>query len=270
MTTTPSSPPGARDATTPVWLGVSVPDVRTLVTRLSTPRGVFGVGSVALLVALWAAAVPRPARSVNVFLYNGPVQQEGYDDTANPTQSEFLGPKFVGSRRPAQGLEGILGYAVAGMLAVILVVCLVLVVRGFLESRRRPPPAPDAAPDLDLAELALAVSSGQDARLTALSSGTPAEGVIAAWAHLEATLHAAQVPLTSARTSTEVTLEVLGRFDVDDATLRGLAELYREARWSRHALTEDDRARAAAAYRDLSAAVASAASAAPVAGGRRG
>lgn len=226
-----------------------------------------GVGAVALLVALWAAAVPRPPRSISDELFGGPVRQVGYDDTANPLASEFLGPRFVGARRAAQGLEGVLGYAVAGMLALVLVVCLVLVVRAFVESRHRPPPAADAAPDLDLAELALAVSAGEDARLAALSSGTPAEGVIAAWAHLEAALHGAKVPLTAARTSTEVTLDVLSRFDVDDATLRGLAELYREARWSRHALTEDDRSRAAAAYRDLAAAVGAAA--AP-GGGRRG
>jgi hypothetical protein len=48
---------------------------------------------------------------------------------------------------------------------------------------------------------------------------------------------------------------VLRRFAVDPATLRTLADLYREARWSRHELTEDDRARAEEAYRALDVAV---------------
>jgi hypothetical protein len=50
-----------------------------------------------------------------------------------------------------------------------------------------------------------------------------------------------------------VSVDVLRRFAVDPETLTTLAGLYREARWSRHPLTEDDRARAAAAYRTLDA-----------------
>jgi hypothetical protein len=37
--------------------------------------------------------------------------------------------------------------------------------------------------------------------------------------------------------------------------LQTLADLYREARWSRHPLTEDDRARAFSSYRALDAAM---------------
>ena len=111
------------------------------------------------------------------------------------------------------------------------------------------------APDLDLEALALAVSGDASQRLDALSVGTPAQGIIAAWTHLEATLHETGLPLPPSRTSTEVSLDVLRRFSVDEATLRTLADLYREARWSRHPLTEDDRSRAAAAYGALDAAL---------------
>ena len=99
------------------------------------------------------------------------------------------------------------------------------------------------------------MSGDASQRLDALSVGTPAQGIIAAWTHLEATLHEAGVPLPPSRTSTEVSLDVLRRFSVDEATLRTLADLYREARWSRHPLTEDDRSRAAAAYGALDAAL---------------
>ena len=75
--------------------------------------------------------------------------------------------------------------------------------------------------------------------------------MVAAWVHLEATLHDAGVTLSPSRTSTEVTLDALRRFDVDPDTLGTLADLYREARWSRHPLTEQDRARAEEAYRAL-------------------
>ena len=90
-------------------------------------------------------------------------------------------------------------------------------------------------------------------RLESLSYGTPAQGIIAAWARLEATLRDVGVPLSASRTASEVCVEVLARFDVAPDALRTLADLYREARWSRHRLTEEDRARAAAAYRALDA-----------------
>ena len=46
---------------------------------------------------------------------------------------------------------------------------------------------------------------------------------------------------------------MLTRFAVAPDVLRTLADLYREARWSRHPLTEADRATAATAYRALDA-----------------
>lgn len=247
-------------------------DVRDVLLRLGRPRGILLVGALGLLVALWAAAVPRPPGTVSDAVFGGPSRQRGYDDTANPTVSEMLGSAYRGPREGASVLEGVLGYAVFAMLVGILVVCLVLVVRAFLAVRDRPPPPADEAPDLDLEALAVAVAAGSDERLAALTAGTPAEGVIAAWAHLEAALHAAKVPLPPSRTSTEVTLDVLRRFDVDDGTLRRLAALYREARWSHHPLTEDDRSAAASAYRDLEAAVRSAPAgpAVPPGAGRRG
>ena len=61
----------------------------------------------------------------------------------------------------------------------------------------------------------MAVTTESSERLAALSAGTPAEGIIAAWSHLEATLHGAGVPLPASRTSTEVSVDVLRRFAVD-------------------------------------------------------
>jgi hypothetical protein len=128
-------------------------------------------------------------------------------------------------------------------------------VRAWLAGREDRTPEVADATDLDLEALALAVSGDASERLDALSAGTPAEGIIAAWTHLEATLHETGLALPPSRTSTEVSLDVLRRFPVDETTLRTLADLYREARWSKHPLTEDDRSRAAAAYGALDAAL---------------
>ncbi len=233
-------------------------DVNTVLSGVTRPRWVVAVGAAALSAALWASATPQAVRSI-ADPGRGPATQTGYDDTPNRLATEFLPPRFVGPRRAAQGLEGVLGYVVVGGLALLVAVSLWFAVRQLVQrSTRQRVASADAAVDVDLEELARSVTAGEGERLVALSAGTPAEGVVAAWLLLEASLHAAGVPLATSRTSSEVALEVLRRFPVDDAGLRALAELYREARWSRHPLTEEDRSRAAEAYRALGAAVASA------------
>ena len=147
----------------------------------------------------------------------------------------------------------LLGWAAVALVVLVAVVGLVLVLRAWLTDRDRRTPAAADAPDLDLdlEAVVTAVSGDASDRRAALSAGTPAEGIIAAWAHLEATLRESGVPLPPSRTSSEVSLDVLRRFAVDPETLATLADLYREARWSHHPLTEADRARAATAYRSL-------------------
>ena len=61
---------------------------------------------------------------------------------------------------------------------------------------------------------------------------------------LEAEVAAAGLRQDSSRTSTEVVATVLREYDVDEAALRDLAALFREARFSAHELTEAHRARA--------------------------
>jgi hypothetical protein len=222
---------------------------------VTRPRWVVAIGGATLAAAVWASATPGAVRAITA-PPRRPVVQQGYDDTPNFTASELLGAKFVGPRRAAQGVEGVIGYVIVGSLALLVAVCLWVTVRQLLDRTERPDlAAVDPGVDVDLEELARSVAAGAEDRLVALSAGTPAEGVVAAWTLLEASVHAAGVPLSASRTSSEVAVEVLRRFPVDDTTLRGLAELYREARWSRHPLTEDDRTRAAEAYRTLGAAV---------------
>lgn len=82
-------------------------------------------------------------------------------------------------------------------------------------------------------------------RLDELRGGTPSNAIIACWMRLEDEIVAAGLPADPSRTSAEVAEAVLGRYAVDMRALRDLAALYREARFSRHELTEDHRARAA-------------------------
>jgi hypothetical protein len=101
---------------------------------------------------------------------------------------------------------------------------------------RRPLTALPAVPD-ELVETS-------DARLALLRSGEPRNAIVACWVDLEDSASAAGLPRHPAETAAEYTVRVLHTWDVAPAALGGLAELYREARYSRHPVTEEHRARA--------------------------
>lgn len=164
-------------------------------------------------------------------------------------------PGRPGNRLTTSDTVGaVLGWTAVAIVGLAALACLTVCVRALpavvrsWEDRR--PPVSDAAA-IDLDALADLVSADAPRRRESLSYGSPAQGIIAAWTRLEATLRAVGVPLPASRTASEVSVEVLARFAVAPDALRTLADLYREARWSRHPLTEEDRSRAATAYRDL-------------------
>jgi len=228
----------------------------SVVSALGRPPFVAALGVVTLLVVVWAAAAPRPPRVIPGTHNDAILEQQAAADgfaTLNPdlTLKRIPGPW----KQTSDGVALVLGWATIAVLVAGAGFCLYVMVRAWLAGREDRTPEVGDAPDLDLEALALAVSGDASQRLDALSAGTPAEGIIAAWTHLEATLHEAGLALPPSRTSTEVSVDVLRRFSVDESTLSTLADLYREARWSRHPLTEDDRRRAAAAYGALDVAL---------------
>ena len=103
---------------------------------------------------------------------------------------------------------------------------------------RRPLQALPALPD-ELVETA-------EARLALLTSGEPRNAIVACWVDLEDSASAAGLPRHPAETAAEYTIRVLHTWDIAPAALGGLAELYREARYSRHPITEEHRALAIA------------------------
>jgi hypothetical protein len=82
------------------------------------------------------------------------------------------------------------------------------------------------------------------ARLALLREGEPRNAIVACWVDLEDSASAAGLPRHPAETSAEYTIRVLHTWDIAPAALGGLAELYREARYSRHPVTEAHRTRA--------------------------
>jgi hypothetical protein len=110
------------------------------------------------------------------------------------------------------------------------------------------PPTGELAADLVPDEKALiAVAADAQEQRAALLRGAPRDAIVECWLRLEAAVGSAGVPLEASDTSTELTARVIGRHAVDPAALRMLASLYREARFSNHAMDEDDRRTAVAA-----------------------
>ena len=153
-------------------------------------------------------------------------------------------PKKIYSSADAN--EAVVAVIVWGLkLLIVAVVALVLfmVIRDLWQ--RRPQRLPDqvqAGGPLDtLPEVLL---EGAVARMEELETGTPTDAIVACWVRLEEEVAAAGMKQDRSRTSTEVVARVLGQYAVDADALAELAALYREARFSDHALTEADRARA--------------------------
>lgn len=83
-------------------------------------------------------------------------------------------------------------------------------------------------------------------RLALLDTGEPRNAIVAAWLDLETAAAASGLPRHPSETSTEYTTRVIGTWPVDRGRLSDLAQLYREARFSLHALGEAERHRAIA------------------------
>lgn len=81
----------------------------------------------------------------------------------------------------------------------------------------------------------------------ALASGSPRNAIVACWMQLERGAAAAGLARVPAETPTEYVERVVASASIDPAPVGELAALYREARFSRHELSEAHRARAAAA-----------------------
>ncbi|WP_084485085.1 DUF4129 domain-containing protein [Serinicoccus marinus] len=128
----------------------------------------------------------------------------------------------------------------------VLVVAVVLMVLRMLANRgvrEREPLTVEEDEEL----VALLEASGDDVRYRALAEGDPRNAVVACWVALEDAVRRSGLHQNPAETAAELTRRVLGRWEVDEAAIRELSEAYREARFSRHPVSEQQRDRAVGA-----------------------
>jgi len=109
--------------------------------------------------------------------------------------------------------------------------------------------------DLDAldADLERRLVDAVEAQLADLGSGTPRNAVVACWLTLEEAVAGTGFYRDPALTSAEFTQQVLAAYALDDHAIQRLCDLYREARFSVHQMTEEHRDAAAGAVGTLKA-----------------
>jgi hypothetical protein len=145
---------------------------------------------------------------------------------------------------------------VAALFALALFGCAKLL-RQLRAPKLRRRPAPGDEIDFEVVPgpslVALAISADAEAQYQALLSGTPRDAIIECWQRFEERVAAAGVRRERWETSSELTQRVLTSVGADPGAVAGLAEAFREARFSRHEVGEDERDRAVELLREIQA-----------------
>lgn len=214
------------------------------------------MGAVAVLVLagllLWGAGSGEPLiGGPSLTLPDGPALP---DDAAETVEAL---PPGLASDAPAESEGG--GINVVLIAQVVLAALVAwLVLRWF---RNREPDEPDHFADEgsgdELDTLVQATTPNRD--LEADLRGEPRNAVVACWVALEDALAGAGAAPKVGETSLDVTQRVLHRWQVEPAVVTRLADLFREARFSRHPITADHAQEAATALQQIHAALADAA-----------
>jgi len=137
------------------------------------------------------------------------------------------------------------------LIAVVLVA--ILIARAVIRLLRnvRMPAMPQTDPEHWQQITAVRVAEAVDDSLAQLATGPASDAIVACWVALERAADQAGLAREPSETPSEFTVRVLAGAAVSERDLNRLAALYREARFSRHALPEQARAEARAALEVL-------------------
>ena len=154
----------------------------------------------------------------------------------SPTAPQASAANPLESAAPA--LDWLMVFFALLGLAIVVTIIRWLLHREWEESQA---PEEDELPDdLDL----LMEATSETARTAALAEGEPRNVVVRCWVALEDAADASGLPRDAAETAAEFTRRFLGVWEVDRDLTPDMAELYREARFSRHPVGREEGARA--------------------------
>ena len=145
-----------------------------------------------------------------------------------------------------------LGDVIAMAFVTAVCVAVFLALRWLWRHRWHPPEKPLAVEFEVLPErLVEALRQDVAAQLGAVAEGSPRNAIVACWLRLQDIVADAGLPPRPSETSTEFVVRTLRALDLDPRPIGRLAGLYREARFSDHALGEDSRTAAREALEAL-------------------
>ena len=127
--------------------------------------------------------------------------------------------------------------------ALVVLAIVVKIVQWLLNREWEESGPPDGEEEFDDLGLLLQATS-EISRAAALTEGEPRNVVVRCWVTLEDAAASSGLARDPAETAAEFTARFLGTWEVDEATTRELAELYREARFSRHPVAQPTAERA--------------------------
>ena len=192
--------------------------------------------------------LPAPAADGTVEMPDNPDNLPLCDE---PVASDGEAPDPVSQAPTPLWLKVLVGVFVLTGAALLLATIAVLVrlARDRVGPRRRRE-TPEEVAFATLAEparLAEEIVAGAAEQDAVLRAGDPRNAIVAAWRRFEVQGDAAGVGRERWETSSEYALRILDLVSADAGATSRLAELYREARFSEHPITEDHRAEALAA-----------------------
>jgi Domain of unknown function (DUF4129) len=209
-------------------------------TRTGRVSWVVGLTALGLLVLLWGASTGDPLLVAPDSLDGRGVPTAEVPVATTETTAPFepVPTEVEGDLEP-RSVD--LDWAVVVGLALVMLV-VGLVVRFLLAHRD------DREPPVEVDELDTLVEATADpAGSAALAGGDPRNAVVACWVALEDGVARAGLERSPAETSVDLARRVLGTWQVEESAVTELSELYREARFSRHPVTEQQRTRATSA-----------------------
>lgn len=189
------------------------------------------VAAVVLLLLVWGSGSGTQVLSSPSGEAGPPASPDRPPATTNDIAAQTTAANVLEPAAPA--LDWLMIFFAVVCLAIFVKIIQWLLNRDWEESEA--PDEDELVDDLDL----LLEATSATARTSALTEGEPRNIVVRCWVALEDAADASGLPRDSAETAAEFTRRFLGVWDVDEALTQELAELYREARFSRHPVSPE-------------------------------
>ncbi len=224
----------------------------------------FSLAGVVLMLLLVVLA----ARSGPSGLFHGTPRDPVFH-VADPTTSSSSASPPVGHPRPlvlphghssipfASVIGAIIRYALFAWLLVLGYRCLHWLVEEMASRRRPEPPVLDVDFEVleDPAPLVAEMRRDADDQFELLLGGEPRNAIVACWDRFEEQAERVGLARRPWETSSEFTIRLLDAVSADGSAVTRLALLYREARFSEHEITEQERSSAVDALRVIHASI---------------